>query len=751
MSHRRLCLAYVVLMLVALTIHGPQSRAATAGTQENISNSSQHSEAPQAALAGSTIHVVWGERETATIATNQKANGATWAAPTLLNTGTKTAQQWSDTAVTFDGAAYKTHIVYAAGDKIFHRSKPSNGGAWSDARFVASDSFPNPVRMVAAPNGTLWIVWRDANGTAIRYRRSGDGGLNWSGGDVATQAGNMFAPDIAVGPDNQPHIVWYLRTVNPNGGVRTADWNGSSWSLGNAGGGYDADPVVVVDKDNTQHVAYRKQNGSDWIIQHMSRAAGQGWSAPVNVRTTTGDAAYAPGVATDSKGGVHVSWSELNGGGGRDVWYSLRQAGKPFSTPINVSENPSGWNSRSTVVVTEDAAGIAAHIFYQRGVRGIDVDDIYYRRFTNVYPAPPLTGSLTINGGAHVTNKSQVTVSITNTSTTAVATSYSIADGGDPGAPNLPFANPSATTTFTLTGSDGHCRPHTLYAKLGNQTGQSAAFSGTIIYDALVDAIVQARNPNLPSNPVLNDFNALALPSGDIAYTRRQNYNLGVHDSIYECSGLKRYALAKHGEAPEPAAWHDIPAEGYVSRQVNFTPNLPNGGQGRYQFDVYVEDRIGNVSTSPHVVSVVYDVTAPALGGVSGPLATTSSPKGGVVSLNTAGITVDDNLYTEPGSGRKYWGYWVLVKKDSAGAPREDQELNEWAKYGVVQPGPVSNAFSWNMARGLVGGIPGFTPGTHTVYIRYLDGAGNWSSTITSQSVQVNQLELFQWLPSIQR
>ncbi len=748
MSHRRRCLCYMVLMLVTLTSLGRLSLAATAGAPENISNSPQHSEAPQAAAAGSTLHVVWGERETATIATSQKANGGTWPAATLLNTGTKTAQQWTDTVVTSDGTS---HIVYAVGDAIYHRSKPKDVTSWSEAHLIASDSFPNPTRMAAAPDGTLWVVWRDGNGTAIRYRRSTNAGISWSGGDVFAEAGNMFAPDIAVGSDNIPHIVWYLRSGTENrNSARYADWTGASWNVGSIGGpgGYVADPVITVDSKNAQHVAYRRQNGSNWTIQHITRVPGQSWANQTDVRTMSGDAAYAPGLAVDRQGGVHMTWSELNAGGGRDVWYSLKQAGQSFATPANVSENSGGWNSRSTVVVTDDASGTAAHIFYQRGLRGQDVDEIYYRRFVNAAPVPPLTGSLTINGGATVTNNRQVNVSISNTSATGVPTSYSLADGRDPGTPNVPFSNPTTSTSFTLDVADGLCRVHTVYAKLGNTTSQSAAFAGTIMYDASAEAGVEVRNPNLPSNSTNNDYLATAVPSGDTAFTRRPDFNTSIWNGPNECSGLTRYALVRHGKALTAGDWRAVPAEGFVSAFTRFMPDLPsNNGQGAYQFDVYVEDKLGNTSPAPYVVTIMYDVTGPTLLGANGPLPTTHSPKGGVAYLNTSTLTADDNMYVDPLSGRKHWGFWVVVKKDSAGAPTE----TDWNVYGSVQAGKPNSTHRWNMADGLIGGIQGFTPGAHTVYIRYLDGAGNWSNTVASQSIPVQQLEFFNHLPFVSR
>ncbi len=378
-------------LALALVHAAPSASAATAGAQENVANTGDHSEAPQVVVFGGTLKVVWGERGESSVQYSEKAIGAGWPGSAQFKDGTKTAQQWPDVAVTPNGT---THMVYAGGNRIYHRSKPG-GGDWSGKLLIAEDNFPNPVRLAAAPDGSLWVVWRDADGTAIRYRRSTDGGQTWNfGGDVASQSGNMSMPDIAIGSDNVPHVVWYLRQGAANENTaRYADWNGSGWNVGNIGGGdgYVADPSIVVDGGNAQHVVYRRQNGDNWIVQYVARGAGQSWGSQENVRTTNGNAGYPPAVAVDNSGGVHVTWSELSGGG-RDIFYSAKLAGQPgFIVPVNVSEHSGGWNSRSTLVVTGEGANAVAHIFYQRGQRGQDLDEIYYRPVSvaGVIPAPP--------------------------------------------------------------------------------------------------------------------------------------------------------------------------------------------------------------------------------------------------------------------------------------------------------------------------------------------------------------------------
>ncbi len=364
--------------------------AVTLGPQENVSRTSEMSEAPQAAVFNNvSVRAIWGERYTNEadnrIAVSEKTVGGPWSAIQTFREGTDVQYQWPDIAVTPDGT---THIIYAAGNRIFHRSRPNGGGAWSDRREIATSNFPNPVRAAAGPDGSVWAIWRDANGSAISFTRSTNGGLNWSpASDIAQGNGvNLSMPDIAVGPDGAAHAVWFRRGAANGNTIQTADWTGSGWTLGNIGnrGSYAEDPSIVVDSNNVQHIVYRRQ-ASDSLIEYVSRAPGQGWTASTLAAQTSGNAGYAPSLAVDPSGGVHITYSSLVGSG-RDIFYTVKLPGRGFDTPVNVSENSGGWNTRSAVVATANTSGIVAHVFYQRGERGQDIDEIYYRTVTSPSP-----------------------------------------------------------------------------------------------------------------------------------------------------------------------------------------------------------------------------------------------------------------------------------------------------------------------------------------------------------------------------
>ncbi|MBV9787353.1 MAG: hypothetical protein JOZ51_04235, partial [Chloroflexi bacterium] len=471
-------------------------------------------------------------------------------------------------------------------------------------------------------------------------------------------------------------------------------------------------------------VGYRAANGA-WTIENPFPH--NGVAGPVS-------------IVADAQNNLHLAWiSQQAGNGLFEVWYTFKTPTDPWSTPQVVSRDGGAFKANLSMTTSLTGGNALAHLFWESFAGGQFIRYAQVKTQVSV----PLSGRLTINNGAAFTNQPSVNVTITNTST-GPATTYSIADGVDPGAPATAFANPTFNTTLNLNTSDGQCRAHTIYGRLGNGTNVSPMFAGTITYDPSARIIAQARNPNVALNQPLNDFNVAMVPSGEVAYTREERFNLLVNGAMEECSGIKRYAIVEKGEA-KPAtgtpAWRTI-SGGYVSANVQFAADR---GQGTYEFDVYAHDMVDNETATPTTVQIVYDNQVPTVTGASATLPTTTSTRGGIATITVGTPSVSDNMFQGAGTGKQYWGYWVLVKATSAGAPT----ATEWNTYGIVKPGELASTLRWNMADGLVGKFQRDTD--YTVYISYIDGAGNGSDPLKSASVRVSQLEYFTHLPLTSR
>jgi hypothetical protein len=712
--------AAVLILSIALLFYVSASvQAAAVIPPQNVSQDSANSLLPRVAQDPSgNVHVVWD--------TTEGARQVRWRKGT-----------WNGSGYTFGPS-----VVF--GD-------------------VGSFQYSTP-NIAVAPNGTVLAAW--SNNFQIYVRQWNMGDAQPGGTPVAVMPG--FDASIAVDSNNHFHIV-----SNGDFQVQYCEWNGSScvkrdsFSRDN-----NANPDVAVDSANGVHVVMWGGGGAG--IRYRYRPAGQEWGTI----ETIASGGNASSIAADGKGGVHIVWSQdyniqycrktaagcvdkqtLDGGSDLSPSVGATPDGNVvvmfYSNNNNrlwvAARENNAWSAPQNVGAGPTKPDVTGRAYVNRVSGALSLDyDIWLTTATPAgppvptpTPIPPISGSLTVNGGAAFTNQTGVSVSITRTSA-APAASYSIADDADPGAPSVAFSDPTMTMPFTLNVADGRCRAHAVTARLAGGQGVSPMFSGVIMYDPSAKGIVQAQNPNSPLNQPLNAIGNALVPTGDAAFTRQERMTLLIIRPEEECSGLKRYAIMPDG-APAPAAassaWKDVPPEGYISALIQFTADA---GQGAYDFDVYLQDAVDNVTATPYTASIIYDTEAPNVSGEQTGIPVTPSAKGGIAALAIGDRTITDNLYPGMGAGRQYWGLWVAVKQTSAGAPTDQ----EWDRYGQLVPGQTDGALSWNMARGMV---DTFTPGSYTVYVRVLDGAGNGSAPLQSQPIQVSQLEYQGFFPLSQR
>lgn len=381
---RALFAALLAGLLFAVPAAQPQVSSALGRilTQQNISRTGDQSELPQIAYGGGQLAAAWGERSEQRVGLNGVAVEGSWPGAKFISSSALTAYQNPDVVV---GSLGVTHMVYASGNTIYYRSRQPNGG-YSAARRVASSNFPNGLRLALSSRGTLWAIWRDADGSAIYYKFSRDRGQTWlngsDGGVVTAETGNMFAPDIAVGADDAPHVVWYMRSGGSyKGDIRIANWTGSRFASGritsDGSGLYDADPSIVVDGQNVQHLVWRKQSGSNWVIFYARRAPGGSWQGYTPVATTRGDAKYAPAIGVDSQGTVSLTYSDALSGNARRIMLFSKLPGKSWEGPLALSGGR--WDSHSDVVNARSATGIVANVVHQHEVGSDDGEIIYSR------------------------------------------------------------------------------------------------------------------------------------------------------------------------------------------------------------------------------------------------------------------------------------------------------------------------------------------------------------------------------------
>ena len=725
------------LLIVMLTIPAMTSSVQAAGTVETVakvSSSVGDSEAPQISLNDSLYAISWGERSENAVGTSDGALNANPGSRKVLNTGSVTKTQFPDIAVGSDGTQ---HLAYASGDAIFYRHR-SLGGSWSSAVKVAGDSFPNPVKTEVAPNGTIWIIWRDTDGSHIGFRYSDNGGANWSAGstsgNVFSESGNMYAFDIAVGTDNFPHVVWYVRSSGSGKGeIEYADWNGSHFIKGkltrDGSNLYDADPVIAIDGNNVQHAAWRKQVGGGDTLYYARREPGGSWTGFTPLVVSGGTFQYSPGIGVDKNGSIYVTVSQLVNGG-RRVFIVAKPSGQLAWNPAEIiSGSFSNWETRSDVKGSA-VGGAKAHIVYQSETRGKDDAEVYYKR---VLYGP---------GTAGLNAQPKFAVGVTKNTTVQVA--FDAVSGGPTqvrwkwNAPPTDQDNdsggwqPFAVTKAIPLPSDitpDDCRNLTLYTQVQNTTAsEDTAKSASILYDAAVQAKVSVQNPHLDGQ--LSTYSQGASNGAD-TNTRENFYDVTISD-LGDCSGLKEYGF-NSGAA---TAW---PAN---ANALTLQPSIPTGtGPGvRPLLNTFVVDKNDNRTTQGAVV--VYDPRTFSTSTGGSPIESSGAPMvtGGaftVVSdtsvlktLTFSGVNVNDAVYGTTASlpaGSQFWGVWVATSQGTTPISDTNSETLKWAPIKVAQPG-ASFTVKYPLLTGQVGSSPYGREGTYWIYVKFLDGAGNPSA-----------------------
>lgn len=724
-------------LLLFPAVRAPVTQAlGTILADQNISNTDDMSEAPQIALGAGRLAAIWGERGSNSIDWSTTPVGSSWPDPGSKGTGTKTSIQFPDVVV--DGAG-TLHMVYAVEDKIYHRSDPTNGGL-SSAHTIASSVKPNPVRLAIAPNGTLWAVWRDTEGTGIFYRRSTDGGQSWSngsdGGMVASEGGNMFSPDVAVGPDNIPHVVWYIHSNGTfRGEIRIADWNGSSFTKssvttdgGDNGCCYDADPAIAIGSGNTIHLAWRKLVGSNWTIIYANRPAGQGWQNFTPISATDGDVKYSPAIGIDTNATVYITFSNppSSSRSRKEVMYS-KAPGAAWDGPLALGKGP--WDSRSAVV----GGSGEAHVLYQKEVTQ-DHDEIIYNR---VQFAPALGATPVIENGTARTSKGTVSVGFTNVAGAPDGVRFHWDAPPTDADTWATFTNPILVPRPASVRAEA-CETHALYVQLRKGAATSTVAQASETFDIGVQASVDILNRHMSGLPMslgLSTRDVYTGPGGngasdgDASYTRERSFYLGISGQT-DCSGLNSFSIAGSESGT------------ITNNSYSRAPALPGGiAPGPHDISVAVTDTLGNVKIWQK--TLIYDPANTDITGsqtntlglpvlASGGSASADSTNSIIRTLSFQNISVNDNLYGKQAGlpqladGKQFWGVWI-ANTTSSSVTADDPSLN-WYPVRVATPNS-SFTVTWDIFSGLgFSSDLGNKPGDYYVFVRFLDGAGNPST-----------------------
>jgi len=187
--------------------------------------------------------------------------------------------------------------------------------------------------------GGLHAVWYSSS-RLIFYASKAAGAAAWTTPVAISQGRGAYYPAIAVDSRDGVHVLWeenddVFYVTKPSGGAWTAPVNVSHT------GQVNIMPAIAVDAACTLHAVWSDGSPGNDAIFYASKGCDAGaWSPAERVSHTAGRS-WAPVVAADSQGGVHVAWHDLTPGP-TEIYYTEKPAGGAWGDAQRVSKTIGG-------------------------------------------------------------------------------------------------------------------------------------------------------------------------------------------------------------------------------------------------------------------------------------------------------------------------------------------------------------------------------------------------------------------------
>ena len=173
--------------------------------------------------------------------------------------------------------------------------------------------------------------------------------------NITPHEGGAFAPRIALDSEQNLNVVWgdtltnkrVVFTRSTDAGGTFSDLVDVSRSSGDA-----FEPEIAVSDDDAINVAWEDNaSGAYAIMYARSSDGGSTFTTPIQVSRGTGNAREAQ--IASANGRIYVVWVEEINGSLQAMFARSTDAGKTFSTPLNLTNN-NGAEIHKTVVVAQD-------------------------------------------------------------------------------------------------------------------------------------------------------------------------------------------------------------------------------------------------------------------------------------------------------------------------------------------------------------------------------------------------------------
>lgn len=647
-----------------------------------------------------TLYQMWTSQENRNFKIRRlDPNTTSWTSERTLTRGS-VFRAHPDMAVTSDGRVFVTWWE----DGVFRYATSDNrGDSWSSSARISNDSAVGRAVLAADYQGSMWVA----------YGTTGD----------ASTAGRIVVGQFVKGGSS-----FSLREVVPD----------------KSSSNYFNDPTITVYPNNVPVVAWRDVNGG---IYYAERRSSDG--AWIRSRLVGGKAsAYGMvAIVSDSEGNLHLGWAG-DTSGRMEFWYAFKPFGLAWQGPKQLtSDSDLDANVSISQTLTDAAYGhMVGERFTGSGLK------TRYAALKNVVGCA--IKSVTIDNGAAYSADTDLQVRIEPESTctpTQMQISLNV-----PPSESTPRVAYNANPTISIPTQYAQQCVQTVYVVLYKDSSapynSGAIKSDTIVYDAPgdVDANVSVYNPNLrsqdmnstPFQNVTDAPGSTRASDGDPAWTGIFQYHISVYDAG-ECSKLTKFVVNN--------TTTNMPS-GFFNGALGL-PYPTSTAPGAKPFDVVVYDGINNSKSYPVTINfdpiddpsnvdqsgatIADENGRPVLN--QGSVAGDANTKSIIRKLSFSGVNVSDNLYRKDTSlyaaGTQFWGVWVANSAPNQTNADPAQTL-AWTPVQVAQPA-TDFSISWNLFNGRAAALSG-QQGSYTVFVRFLDGAGNPTNKIISTTLQLD-------------
>jgi len=296
------------------------------------------------------LHVLWYDYTPGNAEIYYKRSeygGNSWTAATRItwNSGAST-----DPAVAVDSSNH-LHVVWfdhtPGNAEIYYKRSEDGGNSWSAGRRLTwTTEFSQYPAIAVDSLNRLHVVWQDSlpGNYEIYYVMSEDGGVSWTSPRRLTwTSGYSKYPAISIDASDRLHMAWVDETpLNDEVYYKRSDDGGDNWTAGQRltwTSGSSSDLAIVFGSSGNPYLFWDdNSSGLYEVYAKKSEDGGDSWLAAQRLTWTEGSSS-SPAVSIDSLGELHLAWEDFTPGHAEIFYKQSTDGGDSWTTGQRLTWN----------------------------------------------------------------------------------------------------------------------------------------------------------------------------------------------------------------------------------------------------------------------------------------------------------------------------------------------------------------------------------------------------------------------------